>query len=137
MTKGFFYDFMRQHRLAVLSYVSGDGKPMSAVVGIAVSEDLELVFDAVKSSRKYRAIIANANVSLVIGWDNDTTVQYEGIVTLLSEKDDRYRQLYYSVYPDGRERLKTWPGLVQFKISPEWIRYSNFNEPIVVEEMTF
>jgi hypothetical protein len=74
MSKELVYDFMRQHKLAVLSYVSGDGTAMSALVGIAVSEGLEIVFDTVGSSRKYQAIIANGNVSLVIGWDAETTV---------------------------------------------------------------
>jgi general stress protein 26 len=137
MSKELVYDFMRQHKLAVLSYVSGDGTAMSALVGIAVSEGLEIVFDTVKSSRKYRYIIANGNVSLVIGWDAGTTVQFEGVARELIESDNDYRKLYYSVYPDGRERAENWPGLVHFKVSPEWIRYSNFNEPAVIEEMEF
>jgi general stress protein 26 len=137
MSKELVYDFMRQHKLAVLSYVSGDGTAMSALVGIAVSEGLEIDFDTVGSSRKYQAIIANGNVSLVIGWDAETTVQYEGLAKQLGVDDDDYRELYHSVYPDGRERAENWPGLVHFKVSPEWIRYSNFNEPAVIEEMEF
>lgn len=70
--------------------------------------------------------------------DNETTVQYEGIATELSgDEEDRYKKIYFSVYPDGRERDKTWPHIVHFKITPNWVRYSSFNELVVIEEMLF
>jgi len=138
MTMKILFDFMRQHKLAVLSTVAGDGKPESALIGVAVSEELEIVFDTVKTSRKYENLLQNPNVALVIGWDNETTVQYEGIARQLAgPEDDRYRKVYYGAYPDGRERAETWPGLVHFKVIPNWLRYSNFNEPEMVEEMVF
>ena len=137
MEKEFIYKFMRQHTTAVVSSIRKDGMPQSALVGIAVSEDLEIVFDTIKTSRKYENMINNPSVALVIGWDDETTLQYEGMATELTDADDHYREIYYSVYPDGRERAKTWPGLVHFKVSPKWIRYSNFNTPVVIEETVF
>ena len=138
MIKRFIYDFIKQHKLAVVSTVTTDGKPESAVVGIAVSEELEIVFDTLNTSRKYENIANNPNVALVVGWDDETTVQYEGIATLLAGKrDDLYREIYFEVYPDGRERAANWPGLVHFKVTPKWLRYSDFNETVVVEEMVF
>jgi len=50
---------------------------------------------------------------------------------------DRLRGIYYKTYPDGRERAATWPGLIHIKVIPKWIRYSNFNEPLLIEEMNF
>jgi general stress protein 26 len=138
MTKDQVYDFIKQHKLAVLSTVSAHNKPQSALVGFAVSAELELVFDTVKTSRKYENLLQNPRVALVIGWDDETTVQYEGIATeLAGPEDDCYREVYYKAYPDGRERAETWAGLVHFKVTPKWLRYSNFNEPVVVEEMVF
>jgi general stress protein 26 len=137
MEKEFVYKFMRQHQIAVVSSITKNGMPQSALVGIAVSTDLEIVFDTIKTSRKYENIINDPSVALVIGWDDETTVQYEGLATELTDVDDHYREIYYSVYPDGRERAKTWPGLVHFKVSPRWIRYSNFNTPVVIEELVF
>jgi pyridoxine/pyridoxamine 5'-phosphate oxidase len=138
MTKDEVYDFMKQHKLAVLSTVASDGKPESALVDVAVSAELEIVFDTVNTSRKYENLLQNPGVALVIGWDDETTVQFEGIATeLTGPEDDHYREIYYGAYPDGRERAKTWAGLVHFKVRPKWLRYSNFNEPVVVEEIMF
>jgi pyridoxine/pyridoxamine 5'-phosphate oxidase len=138
MNKAQIYDFMKQHKLAVVSTVSADGRPESAVIGIAVSKELEIVFDTVKTSRKYENISQNANLALVIGWDDETTIQYEGVATeLAGVEDDGYREIYYEVYPDGRDRAANWVGLVHFKVAPKWLRYSNFNEPVLVKEMMF
>ncbi|MDR3696419.1 pyridoxamine 5'-phosphate oxidase family protein [Mucilaginibacter sp.] len=138
MTKDFLYNFIKQHTLAVISTSNKENMPEAALIGIAVSADLEIIFDTVKTSRKYKNLVQNPKVALVIGWDNETTVQYEGTASELSgDGDDDYKEIYFSVYPDGRERAVTWPHIVHFKITPTWIRYSNFNEPVVVEEMVF
>jgi general stress protein 26 len=136
MDKAKIYDFMKQYRLAVLSTVSTKNGPESALIGIAVSEKLEIIFDTVKTSRKYQNLLQNPSVAIVIGWDNETTVQYEGIATELNgPAAEYYKEIYFKVYPDGRERDKTWPHIVHFKITPKWVRYSNSNDPPVVEEI--
>jgi len=150
MTREFIYDQIRQFRLAVLATTSGDHQPEAAVVGIAITNDLEIVFDTVRSSRKYRNLIAQPKVALVIGWKNETTIQFEGDAVelgLVGEAGrvdagarmdaDAYREVYYAVFPDGRDRATTWEGLTHFVIRPRWIRYSNFNEPVRIEELKF
>jgi pyridoxine/pyridoxamine 5'-phosphate oxidase len=137
MTREFIYDQIRQFRLAVLATTSGDHQPEAAVVGIAINSGLEVVFDTVRASRKYRNLIAQPKVALVIGWKNETTIQFEGDVTELGPADDAYRETYYAVFPEGRERTATWEGLTHFVIRPRWIRYSNFNEPVQIEELRF
>jgi pyridoxine/pyridoxamine 5'-phosphate oxidase len=135
----FLYDFIRQHKLCVLA-TSGleDHRPEAAVVGFAVTERLEIIFDTVRSSRKYRNLATQPRVAVVIGWKHETTVQYEGeAIELDGPEDDGYRETYYNVYPEGRERVATWDGLVHFVVRPKWIRYSNFNEPVVIEEFRF
>ncbi|MBV8391383.1 MAG: pyridoxamine 5'-phosphate oxidase family protein [Mucilaginibacter sp.] len=137
--KDIIYQFINQQKLGVVSTVNADNKPEAAVVGIAVSKDFEIIFDTVKVSRKYNNILRNPNVALAIGWDEEITVQYEGIAEVLGNDSDadNLREIYFTAYPDGRERAKTWPGLVHIKVTPKWIRYSNFNEPLVIEEVTF
>ena len=138
MTKEFVYNFIRQYNLAVISTLSKDNKPEAALVGFAVSRDLEIVFDTVKTSRKYKNLLQNPSVAVVIGWDNETTVQYEGTATeLRGDNAAYYKEIYFEVYKDGRERAKTWPHIVHFKITPKWIRYSDFNEGGSIEEMLF
>ncbi len=135
MTKDFLYHFIQKNRLAVISGISPENKPESALVGIAVSENLEIIFDTVTTSRKCQNLLYNPYVALVIGWEDEITVQYEGLATMLTNSDDLYREIYFSAFPDGRGRAVNWPGIVHFKIQPKWIRYSNFNDPAVIEEM--
>jgi len=137
--KDLIYQLITQNKLAVVSTIGKDGKPESALVGIAVSTNLEIIFDTIKTSRKYHNILADKHVAMVVGWDNETTLQYEGEAEVLSNDNvaENYKQIYYAAWPDGRERAETWPGLVHIKVTPKWVRYSNFNEPVVVEEIMF
>ncbi len=135
MTKDSLYHLIQKNRLAVISSISPENKPGCALIGIAVSENLEIIFDTVTTSRKYRNLLYNPYVALVIGWEDEITVQYEGLATMLTNGDDLYREIYFSAFPDGRDRAVNWPGIVHFKIQPKWIRYSNFNDPAIIEEM--
>jgi hypothetical protein len=134
MTQDSLYEAMRSFRLAVLAYTGGEG-PQAALVGIAVTRGLEIVFDTVKHSRKYSQLCRHPEVAMVLGWEGETTVQYEGaVLELKGPEDNSYREVYYASYPDGRQRAKEWPGLVHFVVRPRWIRYSDFNDPVTVEE---
>lgn len=133
------YQFIKQHLLGVVTTVNAANKPEAALVGIAITENLEIIFDTIKTSRKYQNILQNPHVAMVIGWDNETTLQYEGKAIILGDDDEagRLKEIYFAAYPDGRDRAETWQGLVHIKITPEWLRYSNYNEPVVIEEMVF
>jgi uncharacterized pyridoxamine 5'-phosphate oxidase family protein len=138
MKREFLYDFISKHRYAVISTVDPDGNPEAALVGFAVAPDLKLIFDTIGSSRKYRNLKQNSSIALVIGWDNEQTVQYEGRVITQSGKEfNAMMDLYYKVFEDGRERYEKWKAVEYFVVVPDWIRYSDFNEPQVIEEMDF
>lgn len=134
------YTHLARHRLGVLATVGPDGAPQSALVGIAVTPQLEFVFDTVKTSRKYPNLIACPRCSFVIGgWDNtEQTVQYEGVAHQLERPArDHYLPLYFAAWPDGPSRL-TWPGIVHFVVRPLWIRYSDFDlNPPLIHEFRF
>jgi hypothetical protein len=130
--------FMRSHRLAVQSTVSPSGTSESAVVGIAVSDSLEIVFDTLGSTRKAENLRHNPNISFVIGGlipKDERSLQYEGVADFPNgEELEQVRALYFSVWPDGRERL-SWPGLVHVRVRPRWMRFSDYNQspPVIVE----
>lgn len=129
------YEFIAGRKLAVLSTKSPSGDPQSALIGIAVTTELEIVFDTVSSSRKYANLLASPACSLVIGWEGEQTVQYEGRAEQLRPPErDRYLSCYYSAWPDGPSR-RSWPGLVYFVVRPTWIRYSDFGcaPPVIME----
>ena len=119
--------FIQKHKLAVIATVNEHQLPEAAVVGFGVTEHLEIIFDTVSTSRKYQNITHEPQVALVIGWDEEITVQYEGKATQLAGKAlEHYQPYYFQTYPEGRER-QTWEGIVYIKVSPQWIRYSDFN----------
>lgn len=125
MTKRFLLDYIRARKFAVQASVDGKGRPQAAVIGIAVTKSLQLVFDTLKSTRKYRNLKKHPRIALVIGWD-ETTVQYEGVaVELTGAALKRHKPAYLKAFPDGREREK-WPGIAYFLVNPKWIRFSDF-----------
>ncbi len=130
--------FVASQDLGVLSTVGPDGAPQSALVGIAVSSELEIVFDTVTSSRKYGNLIGNPKCSFVVGCAGEVTVQYEGEAT--EPRGDelmRYREIYFAKLPDGRDRL-SWPGITHFVVRPRWIRYCDYNQrPPLIREFDF
>lgn len=67
MTKEQLFAFIKEHKLGVLSTIGPTGAPQSALVGIGVTAELEIVFDTVKSSRKYGNLIANPAAAFVVG----------------------------------------------------------------------
>jgi len=138
MTQADLYDFMAKERLGVLGTVGPGGTPQSALVGIAVTPQLEIVFDTAKSSRKYPNLLAHPACTFVIGgWGtSEQTVQYEGAAEELKSPalGRRYQEIYFKAWPDGPARL-SWPGIVYFVVRPTWIRYSDFdkNPQLIVE----
>src|SRR5580693_4431930 len=134
------YRFMSQYRYGVVSSTGGEGTPQSALVGIATSPDLEIIFDTVKSSRKYPNLVARPACSFVIGgWgQGEQTVQYEGEAEELKSPDlARYQETYFKAWPDGPARM-SWPGIVYFVVRPSWIRYSDFDQnPPLIRELPF
>ena len=122
MTTAELFEFISGCRLAVLGSISSEGLPQSALVGIAVSEGLEIVFDTLSRTRKYRNLTANNRASLAIGWEGEKTVQYEGEAFLPEgENLERLKKIYYARWPDGPARA-SWPGLVYFAVRPKWVR---------------
>ena len=130
--------FMQQHRLAVEASVSTAGGAQAAAVGVAVTDQFEIVFDTLASSRKAENLRRNPRLAFVIGGMNEgdeRTVQYEGVADEPSGAElERVKQAYYHVYPDGPSRL-SWPGLMYVRVRPTWIRYSDYtlDPPQIVE----
>ncbi|MBS1913910.1 MAG: pyridoxamine 5'-phosphate oxidase family protein [Bacteroidetes bacterium] len=138
MTRDQLLHFMQAHRLAVQASVSRSGSPQAAVVGIAVTDRLEIVFDTLAASRKAHNLRSNPAIALVIGGGADgeeRTVQYEGVADEPEGAErDRLVETYLQSFPDGANR-QAWPGLLYIRVRPIWIRYSDFNSnpPLIVE----
>jgi hypothetical protein len=138
MQESELYPFISQCRLGVLSSIAPTMVPQSALVGIAVTENLEIIFDTVKTSRKYSNLIARPACSFVFGWNGEQTVQYEGIARELGGSDlQRYQNVYFQAWPECVSHL-TWPEIVYFSVVPKWVRYSDFDQnPPLIREFSF
>ena len=82
MDKARLLAFLRTQTFAVQSSVSADGGPQSAVVGFVVSDEFEVFFDTVDTSRKVKNLRGNRKIGFVIGGltpGDERTVQYEGV----------------------------------------------------------
>jgi len=138
MDRADIYSFMAGCRYGVVSSVAEDGTSQSALLGIAVTPQFEIIFDTLNTSRKYRNLVARPSCSLVVGWSGEQTVQYEGVAALpAGDELKSYQEVYFGTWPDGPARM-TWPGLVYFVVRPKWIRYSDFDQsPPLIYESTF
>ncbi len=138
MTPRDLYDFLSAQDLAVLATRSPAGPPQAALVGVAVTEGLELVFDTLRTSRKYANLVAEPRVALVLGWAGEVTVQYEGTArTLTGEDVEPYAAAYVRRFPDGRAR-RQWPEIAYVVVTPRWVRYTSYAGPTpYTEEFTF
>lgn len=129
---------MRSNRYAIEATVTMNSAPQAAVIGVAITDAFEIVFDTIGASRKAQNLRVNRRVALVLGncYDGDErTIQYEGLADEpAGEEQRRLKEIYFGVFPDGRDREK-WPGLTYFRVTPTWIRYSNYNTnpPEIVE----
>src|ERR1700742_357347 len=101
MTRPELLSFLRRHRLCVQATVSPAGVPQAAVVGFAVSDDLEIVFDTVDTSRKITNLRHNPMLAIVVGWDDEQTVQLEGPADEPGPAElPRLKQIYFDAFPD-------------------------------------
>ena len=138
MDKSLLLEFLRSNRLGVLSTVGPKGEPQSALVGFAITPEFEIVFDTVNRSRKFTNLARDARVALVIGWEGEVTVQFEGVARQISSTElGPYHEIYFQAFPDGPARLK-WAGISYYVVAPKWIRYSDFSQsPPTIQEFAF
>lgn len=136
--------FMRANPLATVATISAEGAPEAAIVGMAVSERLELVFDTLDTSRKFLnakheariAAVFGAAGAYVSGKHDERTLQYEGVADIPDgeELTRVQEEIYFRQFPDGRSRMK-WAHIAYVRATPVWIRYSDYNvsPPRIVE----
>jgi pyridoxine/pyridoxamine 5'-phosphate oxidase len=129
-------EIIRHKRLAVVSTVHASGAPESALVGIAATAANEIVFDTFSTSRKALNLAARPAVALVVGWDDEISIQIEGLARR-PQGDDlaAAKASYFAAWPDGKSR-ENWPDIAYFVVRPRWLRYSCFAGRPEVAEFT-
>ncbi|MGT2466605.1 pyridoxamine 5'-phosphate oxidase family protein [Mesorhizobium atlanticum] len=56
-----------------------DGSPEVAIIRVTLGDGLNIVFDSFPGSRKLANIERDNRIAMVIGWDQNITVQIEGL----------------------------------------------------------
>jgi general stress protein 26 len=129
-------NYLQQHRIAVLATVNDQGAPEAALVGVAVTDELDLVFDTLAATRKHANLRRCPRTAVVFSGPGECTVQYEGEASLLDPEaaaSAPFLAAYYAAWPDGRARA-AWPGLVYWRVRPRWARYADYaSGPLIVE----
>ena len=127
--------FIRAHKWGVVASTGPSGEAQAAVVGIAVTDDLDIVFDTLGSTRKAANLRRDPRIAVVIGWDEAQTVQLEGVADEPAGAElARIQAVYFAAFADGPSRL-AWPGITYFRVRPRWLRTSDFRgaEPEIHE----
>ena len=138
MTRTELVGFLRTYKLAVEATVAADGTPQAAVVGYGVSDELEIVFDTLTTTRKVQNLSRDPRIALVVGWDHAITVQLQGVADIPTGVErERLKAVYFMAYPDGRDR-EAWPNITWVRVRPTWARYSDFTrDPPRIEELAW
>jgi len=137
MDKRALYEFIHARKFGVMASVSAARAPEAALVGYAVTQDFELVFDTTDATRKWANLRANPNIAFVIGWEGSETVQYEGTASEPEGAErERLKKIYFEAFPDGVARQE-WPGITYFRVKPRWIRFSSYYRPRAITEFSF
>ena len=137
MTLEEVFDIAKRKRFLVVSTVNESGAPEAALMGFAVTQSNEIVFDTLASSRKAVNLAGNPAAALVIGWDDGVSLQIEGPARRPVGDDlASAKSAYFREWPDGRAR-ENWPDIAYVVVKPKWIRYSNYGAgPPIVEEFS-
>ena len=135
MDQASLYEFIRKQPYGVIPSTAADGTPQSALVGIACTPDLAIIFDTLKSTRKYRNLLRQPACSLVIGLSTEQTLQLDGLAEeLFGDAREELLKTYFARWPECREHLR-WPNITHFVVRPRWIRYSDYDQapPLIAE----
>jgi hypothetical protein len=118
-------DFLKGCPFGAIATVGPNLTPEAALVNIAVTEDLELIFQTLQTTRKCLNLRRDPHVAIVT-WKENETLQVEGIA---DEPDEFAREplldAYFAARPDARAHVG-WPDLVYVRVKPRWLRLSYY-----------
>jgi general stress protein 26 len=116
-----------ENHYGVIATNAGEGSPQSAIVAVSSTPELEVVFGSFAANRKNQNILKNPNVSVVIGWDKIITVQLEGTARLIEGEQRIILEDAHCKKNVGSTKFRKDPRQQYYKITPNWIRYSNYS----------
>lgn len=122
--------FAKARKLAIISTVSSEGVPESAMVLYHMDEKFNFFFVTRSDSRKVKNLSTNKNISVVIGTDlGPSTLQMSGIAEVISQdeqknfienlsKDTTLGALYYGPFLEI-----VGINFTLYKVKMNWVRW--------------
>ncbi len=128
--------FLENETHCVISTVSPKGNSESAFVAFSENENLEIMIGTSNKSRKFQNIVNNPRVSIVFGFEGKKSLQYEGNVSVIGEKELEKRLKGHFVKHPGAIKYQADPDNIYMIVKPLWIRMVE-SGPRVLGEMRF
>lgn len=126
--------FLQQHKTAVIATISPDNKPQAATITYILDDDFSFYFMTKKNSRKFKNILHNPDVGIVVGTDPKipATAQMEGEAHVI--KDPHHFMVNYLSKAITIADPEWWPLLKPrgvdyafFKVTITWLRWLNLD----------
>ena len=137
MTTKKVLNFIKKHNLAVVA-TSSNNKPQAAVVEYGELNNLTIIIDTLTTSRKYENLKNNNQVSIVIGWDDDKTVQIDAVAHELKGTELVEAKAAYFLKNSRAKKWQSRPNIAYFAFEPKWLRYSDVGtHPWTIKEFIF
>lgn len=135
-TKHEAHEFLKQHKLGVLSTVSKEAEPWGAAIYYSVDSSFNFYFLTRSKTQKYSNVTDTAHAALTVVDDyQQTTVQMLGTVTEVpigEEHDIAFRKLA-GIHPPGQfswitpeSKMHQAGASTLMKLTPKYMRYSCF-----------
>lgn len=124
--KATVFDFLTNHRKALLAIVSPEHRPKVSLMLYAVDENFHFYFGTRKSFQKYDWMKENTAVSLAVveeALDPLRVVEVQGTVHFISpEKTEEMLHFFESKNP-SKYYVKGEEDFVMFRVEPEHVRW--------------
>jgi len=134
--KSVLYDYLKQNKYMTLATASPSGQPEAATVEYVLDGD-ELLLNTYTRYRKYPNLLDNPRVACVLTTNHNMTLQFEGTVQLLQDKDaEDAKQKMLAAEPDFADYFHDTDTRF-FKLTPTWMRLRDYTkQPMQVTEYT-
>lgn len=123
---------------ATLATASPSGQPSAAPLRYAVTDVFEIVMGTLRTSRKFANLTRNPKVAVLI-WDFEYSIQIEGLFDEPADAElERVRTCFAREFPREMTIRQDRAAHRFFRITPQWMRYSDFTcEPGLVSTLDF
>lgn len=129
-------DFLKEHKVAVISTVSEKGEAWGAAIYYVVGQNFTLYFFTHEGSKKYQNLKAHPQASITVVEDfQQTTVQAAGKVTEvpMGEELDMAYRLLVQIHPPGQfswvppvSKIHDQGSMTVLKFVPDEVQFSQF-----------